>query len=93
MPLIEITYLIASIVAIIAMAPQIKLLLMTKQSEELSLATWITWTAYQATALVYAISLHVVPYIAVNTAWILFYGIMLTLIVRYRKNSPKLFVR
>ena len=38
---IELIYLAASSVAIIAMAPQVKQLLVTKRSEKVSLASWL----------------------------------------------------
>lgn len=37
-------------------------------------------------ALVYSIALHAIPYLIANLAWITFYAIMLTLIVKYRKQ-------
>ena len=88
MHFIELTYLIASVAAVIAMAPQIKTLLVTKQSDELNLSTWMVWASYQVVALMYSISLGAIPYLIANIAWLMFYAVMLTLIVKYRKNTP-----
>ena len=86
MHLIEITYLILSALSVVAMVPQIRQLLITKQSDELSLATWFIWGTYQTTALIYSITLHAIPWLITNLTWVSFYVVMLTLIVKYRKN-------
>src|SRR5882724_13490809 len=83
---IEITYLVLSVASVIAMVSQVKRLLITKQSDELSLTTWFMWATYQTSALVYSISLHAIPWLATNIAWLSFYAIMLTLIIKYRKK-------
>ena len=87
---IELLYILASVASVIVMYPQIKKLLITKQSDELSLTTWGVWASYQVIALFYAISLFAVPYILVNIVWIIFYGIMLVLIFKYRNNTSQL---
>ncbi len=87
MHIIETLYLLASFVSILAMAPQIKQLFVTKRSDELSLTTWLVWSSYQCIALAYAIALHLVIYSIVNVSWVLFYGVMITMIIRYRKNT------
>jgi len=86
---IELIYLTASLIAIVAVVPQIKKLLVTKQSDELSLGTWTAWTACQGVALLYAISIHAVAYIVVNILWIVFYAVMVFLIIRYRNKVPE----
>lgn len=86
MQLIEIIYLSSSAVAVLAMAPQIKQLLVTKQTDELNINTWIAWLGNQVVALFYAISIHAVPYIIINFAWIAFYMLMIYLIFKYRKQ-------
>lgn len=83
---IELLYLMASFASIVAMAPQIKQLFIAKESDELSLTTWIIWTTYQSIALVYSISLGLIIYSLVNLAWVSFYLVMLTLILKYRKK-------
>lgn len=81
---IEIIYLISASIAVLAMVPQIKRLLLTRQSDELSLATWATWGGCQLISLLYAISLNAQAYIIVNVAWIAFYAMMVFLIIKYR---------
>lgn len=89
MYIIEALYLFATVISVVAMAPQIKQLLKTKQSEEFSLTTWSIWAVYQIIALSYAVTLGSLPFMLTNLAWIAFYTAMLTLIVRYRKNTPQ----
>jgi uncharacterized protein with PQ loop repeat len=86
MQYIEIAYLVASAVAVIAMAPQIKQLLLTKESDELSITTWAMWTLYQAIALAYSMALYIIPYIVVNLIWVTFYATIVCLIIKYRKK-------
>lgn len=83
---IEIIYLVSSVASVLAMVPQVKRLILTKQSDELSLGTWATWGCCQLVSLLYAISLNVRAYIIVNVAWISFYSLMVFLIVKYRKK-------
>lgn len=87
---IEIGYLISSLIAVGAMIPQVKRLVISKQSDELSLGTWATWGCCQLVSFLYALSLHVTAYIIVNIAWIAFYAVMVTLIVRYRTKRTLL---
>lgn len=86
--IIEIAYLLMSVLSVVAMWPQIKQLLTTKQSDELNLGTWIIWGSYQVIALFYSIAIHAVPYIIANVAWVTFYVVMIGLIIKYRKNTP-----
>ena len=83
---IEIVYLTSSSIAVLAMIPQVRRLLITKESDELSLGTWATWGCCQLVSLMYAVSLNARAYIIVNVAWITFYALMVMLIVRYRKQ-------
>lgn len=83
---IQTLYLIMSAAAVVAMAPQIKQLLITKQSDELNLGTWVIWALNQCTALIYSITIHSVPFLLANIAWVSFYAVMLTLIIKYRRN-------
>lgn len=79
-------YLISASIGVLAMIPQIKQLVATKQSDELSLTTWVTWGCCQVMSFMYAISIHATAYVIVNIAWISFYITMVTLIIRYRKR-------
>jgi len=83
--IIQIIYIIASLVAVAATIPQVKQLLLTKESDELNLTSWSTWTAYQIVATAYGMSIHAWLYVAVSTAWVAFYVTMLALIIKYRR--------
>jgi uncharacterized protein with PQ loop repeat len=82
-------YLLASCIAVIAMVPQIRQLLVTKQSDELNMSTWATWAVCQFASLNYAASIKATPYIIVSIAWLGFYGAMVFLIIKYRSKSPE----
>lgn len=86
MHLIEITYLLASTASIVAMAPQVRRLLITKQSDELSLFTWLIWTVYQLISLIYSIAIHAIPFLVANVVWLTFYIVMVMLIIKYRSK-------
>jgi uncharacterized protein with PQ loop repeat len=81
---IETIYLLSSLIAVCAMVPQVKRLVLTKQSDELSLGTWATWGCCQLVSFMYALSLNVRAYIIVNATWIAFYALMVFLIIKYR---------
>ena len=83
--IIETLYLLASSAAIIAMAPQVKRLLVTRHSKGLSLASWMTWCVSQATAICYGVLLGAVPYIIINSIWFSYYITMVILIIKYRQ--------
>lgn len=87
MQLIEVIYLTSSAVAVLAMAPQIKQILVTKETDELNATSWSAWLGNQVVALFYAISINAVPYIIINFAWIAFYILMIVLIVKYRSQT------
>lgn len=87
---IEIIYLLASTGAIIAMAPQVKKLLVTRRSNELSLPSWCVWCMSQMTAVAYGISLRATAYIVINVIWLLYYVTMTCLIIKYRQRSEEL---
>ncbi len=81
---IEIIYLTSSTIAVFAMVPQIKRLILTRQSDELSLGTWATWGCCQVVSFLYALSLNVRAYIYVSIVWFAFYALMVFLIIKYR---------
>lgn len=87
---IELLYLIAMTAAVAASGPQIRQLLITKQSDELSLSTWTIWLLTQCVATTYAISISSIPYAIASTCWLLFYLVMVMLIIRYRRTKPLL---
>lgn len=87
---IEIVYLGASGLAVLAMIPQIMKLVKVKHSDALSLSTWSTWAVCQVVSLFYSISIGAIPLFIVNVAWIVFYIIMITLILKYRTKPLRL---
>jgi hypothetical protein len=90
MPPIYILYIIASIVGIAAGIPQLRKLIATKQSDEFSLATWLTWGGVQCVSLLYALEVGAVLYAAICVVWIVFYAVMVVLIIKYRPSQPVL---
>ncbi|MDL2341563.1 MAG: PQ-loop domain-containing transporter [Patescibacteria group bacterium] len=84
---IQIIYLISSLVSVVAMWPQIKQLFVTKQSDELSIPTWLSWTLCQVISVVYAYSIHALPYFIACVSWLVFYLLMLTMILKYRHTT------
>ena len=87
---IEIIYIIGAVIAISACVPQIRQLQASKASDEFSLATWATWLGTQTISLLYVLSLGDILLIIVNSVWITFYFVMVSLIVRYRHLQGRL---
>lgn len=87
MKIIILLYLAASTASIIATLPQIKQLVVAKCSDELSLISWSIWGISQCITMIYSVYISAVPLIIANSAWILFYLIMVILIIKYRKKS------
>ena len=87
MEYISIIYIVGAVIAISASIPQVIKLLRTKRSDEFQLSTWVTWSATQATSLLYVISLGNTHMIATNIAWVSFYAVMAYLIYRYRSPA------
>ena len=85
MNLIYLFYLFATVTAISAGIPQLRKLIITKQSDEFSLATWVIWLAAQLMSLVYALAVKDKLYASMSALWVAFYVIMVALIVRYRQ--------
>jgi len=84
MTILELLYTLAAVVALGACVPQMRQLITTRQSDELSLWAWFLWTLTQVITLLYVVSLGNILMICVNVAWVSFYGVMTVLIVRYR---------
>lgn len=83
-------YFASSAIGIIAMIPQLRRLIITKQSDGLSLTTWGTWACCQIISLIYALSVGAHAYALVCTIWIAFYWAMTILIIKYRKRRSLL---
>lgn len=83
-------YFASSTIGIIAMIPQLRRLIMTKQSDGLSLTTWGTWACCQMVSLLYALSVGARAYALVCVVWIAFYWMMVVLIIKYRKRRSLL---
>jgi uncharacterized protein with PQ loop repeat len=80
--------MIGTAAAVLAGLPQLRKLFLSKQADEFSMSTWLIWMFSQITALGYAISMRDVLYACVSGFWILFYGVMVTLIFKYRNSTP-----
>lgn len=83
---IQTIYLISASIGILAMIPQIKKLVTVKQSDGLSLTTWVVWGCCQTISFLYASSIGATAYMYVSTVWIAFYVTMVFLILKYRKR-------
>ncbi len=86
MTTLQIIYSISTSIAILASLPQIRQLLVTKRSEELNITTWSLWLCTQFVTLSYMVSIRDHLLIAVSTIWLVFYVIMISLILYYRRN-------
>lgn len=84
--LVQNIYILSSAIGILAMIPQIRKLIVVKQSDGLSLTTWVTWGCCQTVSLLYAISVGATAYMYVCMVWIGFYASMAFLILKYRKR-------
>lgn len=85
MHIIEVIYIVSATSAIIACMPQLSQIYKAKASDELSLATWITWMITQMVSLGYVSYVGNGLLIVVSTAWVSFYALMVCLIVKYRR--------
>lgn len=83
---IQTIYLISASIGILAMIPQIKKLLIVKQSDSFSLTTWMVWVCCQVVSFTYASSIGAHAYMYVHATYLLFYIMMVFLIVKYRKR-------
>ena len=83
---IQTIYLCSASIGILAMIPQIRKLLILKQSDGLSLTTWGIWGCHQIVSLIYAFSINATGYMIVNAVWLCFYWTMVVLIIKYRKR-------
>lgn len=87
---IQVIYLCSASIGIAAMIPQIRRLLIIKQSDGLSLTTWGTWACCQVISFIYAVSINARAYMLVSAIWIGFYWTMVFLIIKYRKRRSLL---
>ena len=74
----------ATLVAISAGFPQLLKLIRLKSSVEFNLGTWVMWVVAQVIFVSYAASIGDKLLIVVNSCWMIFYGLMVALIIRYR---------
>lgn len=84
MKVIVYIYLATSLCSVATALPQVRQILVMKNSDEFNLLSWLAWSIAQITALVYSITIHSLPYVVVNLGWITFYLVMTVLIVKYR---------
>jgi uncharacterized protein with PQ loop repeat len=84
---VELIYLITTFTSVFTALPQLKQLWRMKNSDEFSLFSWVAWCLSQIAALFYSITIHSIPYLLVNIAWISFYLLMISLIIKFRNNT------
>lgn len=82
--MIETIFITVSLLSFLSSMPQVAQLLKTKRSDEMNLFTWSIWAFSQTITFVYVIYIKNWPLILVNTAWVIFYFLMLALIIKYR---------
>ncbi len=83
---IQTIYLISASIGILAMIPQIRKLMIIKQSDGFSLTTWSVWVCCQSISFLYASSIGATAYMYVNATFVVFYATMVFLIFKYRKR-------
>ena len=74
----------ATLVAISSGFPQLLKLIRLKSSVEFNLGTWVMWVVAQVIFVSYAASIGDKLLIVVNSCWMIFYGLMVVMIIRYR---------
>lgn len=84
MTIIKVAYVIFVFLAIAACIPQVKQLLLQKDSQGFELGTWSVWLMAQVAATIYTASIEAYIIMATSIAWGLFYAVMVSLIVYYR---------
>lgn len=87
MHIIQILYITASTASVCAGVPQLRQLMAARRSDEFSVQTWSVWTASQFAGLSYAIWMHDLFFTVVTAVWVVFYCIMMTLILKYRRST------
>lgn len=83
--MIEILYSLAGSVALAASGSQVRQLIRSGRSDELSISTWALWCGAQTIAFIYMISIHQPLLIVFNGLWAALYALMVGLILYYRK--------
>jgi len=78
--------LITGLASVLAALPQLIKLLRVKTSRELSLFSWSVWLVYQCVSVAYSMHIHAIAYAIINTLWVAFYAVMVSLIIRYHSR-------
>ncbi|NCU38458.1 hypothetical protein EOL96_05395 [Candidatus Saccharibacteria bacterium] len=78
------TYLFANISQFIACAPQIILVVRTKNASSLNLRSYEMWFMLQLACLPYIFHLNNILFMIMGVAWALYYLLMAWLIIRYK---------
>ncbi len=86
MEFLAIAYSIACFVQLAAGLPQLIEIIRKKSSDEMNLVTWGGWLGSQFICLLYIISHKNPVLIAVSSSWVLYYSMMLSAIIYYRRN-------
>lgn len=87
MHFIEIAYMSAALVSLSACIPQIRTLLIKKNTDEFNTATWAAWLCTQLVTLAYVASIGSLLMVIVNICWVSFYAAMVGLILYYDKKN------
>jgi uncharacterized protein with PQ loop repeat len=80
---LQVLYIIAGVVALSAGLPQMRKLIMLKDSTEFSLQTWLMWTITQVVSATYVSTLGDPFVLIMSSSWAAFYALMVVLIVKY----------
>ena len=87
MTALQIIYTISTCIALLASFPQIRQLMVSKRSDELSITPWVLWLCTQFVSLAYVMSIRDTLLITFASIWLVFYVIMISLILYYRRNT------
>lgn len=81
--IVSFTYILAQMVSLIMSWPQLHRLLILKEADEFSLATWSMWLAAQTVTTVYAAVTQQLLWFIVSLIWMVFDIAIVTLIIKY----------
>lgn len=85
--MIEVVYLMTSVVAIVAMAPQLRQIVVHKKADSFSLSSWIIWMVAQGVATIYGITIGAAPYVIISSIWFAYYTSVVTMIIYFRRRD------
>ena len=80
-------YISVQLISLVFSWPQLRQLFVMKDSDELSLTTWATWTMAQSVTLLYAAVSQQILWLVMSVAWLVFDIAMVALIIKYRPKK------